>query len=186
MKKTTETPLDRYNSHFAATLRQFMDAHPETGEKTTQKALSEYLGVRPQTVSLYCTGESLPNCEQLLRIAEYFDVTADFLMTGKRTENAPVRDMLGLSENTVQNLKLVKDGYFEDTPGMLAILDCLLGNKDFYLAIEKAASWLEEKDGSTSDGFKEYTEWKAAKAIEDFMLDFFKNDLAAIYAQNRE
>ena len=71
MSKTNDTPpIDKYNALFATSLRAFMDAHPDTGEKTTQKALADYLGVRPQTVSYYCTGESLPNCEQLLRIAE--------------------------------------------------------------------------------------------------------------------
>ena len=86
-------------------------------------------------------GESLPNCEQLLKIANYFNVTADYMITGRMSENKPVRDMLGLSEQTVQNLRLVNDGYFEDSPYMLPLLDCLLSDKDFYITLERAAYW---------------------------------------------
>lgn len=176
--------VDKYNARFAVTLRDFMEQHPDTGEKTTQKALADYLGVRPQTVSYYCTGESLPNCEQLLRIADFFGVTCDFLMTGRRTENKPVREMLGLSENTVQALKLVKEGYFEDTPHILAALDCLLGNKDFYRAMEQALKWHSTRENVT-DAEKEFCEWKAARFMESFLLEFFAQNIVAVYDELR-
>jgi transcriptional regulator with XRE-family HTH domain len=185
MSKTNDTPqVDKYNALFATSLRAFMDAHPDTGEKTTQKALADYLGVRPQTVSYYCTGESLPNCEQLLRIADFFGVTCDFLMTGRRIENKPVRELLGLSENTVQSMKLVKEGYFEDSPYMLAALDTLLGNKDFYLSMEQAANWYGKKEQAPDD-MKEFCEWKAAQYMQGFLLEFFSLNLKAIYEQMR-
>ena len=80
MRKTINPPSnDKWNALFATTLRDFMEKHPDTGKKTTQKELAQFLGVRPQTVSYYCTGESLPNCEQLLKMAQFFDVTCDFL-----------------------------------------------------------------------------------------------------------
>ena len=107
MSKSSGTTVDKYNALFATTLRDFMMKSPKTHTPVTQKELAAYLGVRPQTVSLYCTGESLPNCEQLLRIADFFGVTADYMMTGRKPENRPVREMLGLSETTVQNLRLV-------------------------------------------------------------------------------
>ena len=186
MAKTTKTPppIDKYNALLATTLREFMDRHPDTGERTTQAALAAFLGVRPQTVSLYCTGESLPNSEQLLKIAEFFGVTADFLLTGRRLENKPVRDLLGLSENTVQNMKLVKEGYFEDSPYMLAALDCLLGDKDFYLAIERAITCYRQSE-NVPDERAEFYEWKAAQFMESFLLDFFRRNLTSIYEQRR-
>ena len=111
--------MDKYNARFATTLREFMQESPKTGGKVTQKELADYLEVRPQTVSLYCTGESLPDCETVMKIADFFEVTADYMITGRKPENKPVRDMLGLSENAVQCLRLVNDGYFEDSPYML-------------------------------------------------------------------
>jgi len=185
MAKTNKTAIDAYNAPFAVNLRAFMDKHPQTGEKTTQKQLAEYLGVRPQTVSCYCTGESIPNVEQLIQIKDYFGATAEYMITGKLLENMPVREMLGLSENTVQNMKLVKDGYFEDTPSILAMLDCLLGDKDFYLTLERAAKALESKEEVDSDELKEFYEWKAASNLQEYFLEFFRRDLLSMYIQNQ-
>lgn len=185
MAKAKETtPPDKYNARFATTLRAFMDENPITHERTTQKALADSLGVKPQTVSYYCTGESLPNCEQVLKIADYFGVTADFLLTGRRVENKPVRDLLGLSENTVQNMKLVKEGYFEDSPSLLAALDNLLGDKDFYLAMEKAVEYDRLKEVAPPE-MTEYYEWKSAQYMEGYLLDFFRRNLQSIYKQMR-
>lgn len=64
------------------TLRQLMAKHPLTGEKTAQKELAEALGVRPQTVSLYVCGETMPTAKNCLAIADYFGVSADFLLVG--------------------------------------------------------------------------------------------------------
>lgn len=184
-KASGKTAFDRYDGQFASALRAFMERHPDTGKQTTQKELANYLGVRPQTVSLYCTGESLPDCERLLQIAEYFNVTTDFLMTGRRVENKPVREILGLSESTVQNMKLVRDGYFEDTPEMLPMLDSLLGDKDFYLALENAGRWFQRK-ASVDDGeYQEYCEWKAAQYMQSYLMAFMQGNFPAIYAQKR-
>lgn len=183
-KSSGLTPQEKYDAQFATTLRLFMDGHPDTGEKTTQKALADYLDVRPQTVSYYCTGESLPNCEQLLRIANFFNVTTDFLMTGRRVENKPVREWLGLSENTVQNMRLIKEGYFEDEPYMLPMLDCLLGAKDFYLTMGEVLKWYHAREHVT-DVEKEFCEWKAAQAMQDFLLDFLSRDVLSIYTTMR-
>ncbi|GHU71583.1 hypothetical protein FACS1894184_18590 [Clostridia bacterium] len=154
------------DSRFATSLREFMAQN-----KTTQKALADYLGVRPQTVSYYCTGDSLPNCDQLLKIADYFGITADYLMTGRRVENKPVRELLGLSERTIENIKLVKEGYFDDSPYMLMLLDRLLSDKDFYLTLEHAIEWKKREAGD--DEQKQYHEWKASKYIEEYLLAFF-------------
>jgi len=64
------------------TLRRLMEKHPQTGEKTTQKKLAQYLGIRPQTVSLYYTGETAPSAKTCLAIADYFGVSADYLLIG--------------------------------------------------------------------------------------------------------
>ena len=180
MQKTSNS-TERYYSQFAKTLRDFMGRHPKTGEKTTQKALADFLGVRPQTVSYYCTGESLPNCDQLLKIAEYFNETADYLITGKRLENKPVRELLGLSDHTVDSLMLVKEGYFEDCPHMLAILDCLLGDKDFYLALEKAARNEGEKKEGHGERYLAFLTWESAEYMHGYLMDFFARNLPAIH-----
>ncbi|MDR1002840.1 MAG: helix-turn-helix domain-containing protein [Oscillospiraceae bacterium] len=187
MSKTSSSAFDAeiYYAPFATHFRDFMDSHPNTGEKTTQKAIADYLGVRPQTVSCYATGQSLPNCEQLLKIADYFGVTCDFMMTGRRVENKPVRETLGLSENTVQALKLVKEGYWEDCPAMLPVLDTLLGEKDFYTAIEKAVDVFANKH-EYGDRYQQFLEWECKEFLDSFLLEFFRKNLLSIYAKNKE
>ena len=178
MPKTRKgSSIELYNSHFAATLRELMEKHG-----TTQKELADAVGVRPQTLSLYTTGETQPNVDKLLKIAEYFNVTTDFLITGTSLEDIPVREMLGLSERTVENMKLIKDGYFEDAPYMLSMLDRLLGDKDFYLALQQAATWydrkrqLEQADSGDVDRL-EYMEWKAGKEMETYLLRFMQANM---------
>lgn len=173
MPKTRKgSPIELYNSHFAATLRDLMEKNG-----TTQKELADSVGVRPQTLSLYTTGETQPNVDKLLKIAEYFGVTTDYLITGTILEDIPVREMLGLSERTVENMKLIKDGYFEDSPYMLPLLDRLLGDKDFYLALEQAATWYGNSRQNRSDDNVEFCEWKAAKYMETYLLDFMRANM---------
>lgn len=64
------------------TLRQLMRKHPLTGKKTTQKELAKYVGIRPQTVSQYIYGETAPTAKHCLAIADFFGVSADYLLVG--------------------------------------------------------------------------------------------------------
>ena len=98
-------------------------------------------------------------------------------MTGIVVEDIPVREMLGLSEQTVENMRLVKDGYFEDTPLMLSMLDRLLGDKDFYIALEKAATYYgmarQHTDSGEQDERAQFYEWKAEQYMQGYLLEFF-------------
>lgn len=176
MSKTEKTTysIERYEAHFASTLRALMEQN-----HTTQKELAAFVGIRPQSLAQYCSGETTPNGEKLLKIAEYFKVTTDYLLTGTVIEDIPVRETLGLSERTVENMKLVKEGYFEDTPLMLSVLDRLLGDKDFYLALEKAvqcygiARQHTDDDNGSKNEQAQFYEWKAEQYMQNYLLDFF-------------
>ena len=185
MVKSSDSQNEKRNTHLARTLRDFMMKSPKTGVPVTLKELADYLGVRPQTVALYRSGESLPNSEQILKIAKFFDVTTDYMITGLTVENKPIREQLGLSESTIQNMRLVNDGYFEDCPYMLPMLDGLLGNKDFYLALESAANFQQLAEQS-DESMREFYRWKAAQALNDFLLDFLDHDIKAIYQKRKE
>lgn len=63
-------------------LRRLMARHPHTGKRTTQKDLAAYIGVRPQTLSLYACGKSVPPAENCLALADYFGVSVDYLLVG--------------------------------------------------------------------------------------------------------
>ena len=185
---------EKYNAPFATHLRDFMAAHPDTGAKTTQAALAAHLGVRPQTVAYYVNGESLPNCEQLQKIAEFFNVTCDFLMTGRRYENRPICDVLGLSDDTIQKMRLLNDGYddfqgadgMDYAPLMVAILDIMLGSRAFYGALMQAAEYEGSKyeDGikkDYADDYIQFLEWKSAGIMQKYLLDLFQRNIMSVH-----
>lgn len=64
------------------TLKRLMRKHPATKAKVTQKELALAIGVRPQTVAQYVTGETQPSSEKLLKMADYFGVSADYMLIG--------------------------------------------------------------------------------------------------------
>ena len=87
----------RKESVFSQNLRAFLKKHPVTGERTPQHKLAEHLGVRTQTVSAYCVKGCLPNCEALVKIAEFFGVSCDYMLTGQHWlfDRRTVREYLG-------------------------------------------------------------------------------------------
>ncbi len=186
MANTSGIYSEHYNDLFPQTLRQFMAVHPVTHERTTQKTLADAVGVRPQTISQYAIGETQPTPTVLLKIANYFCVTVDFLLTGRRVENKPVREMLGLSEQTCENMKLVNDGYFEDYPLMLPLLDFILSDKDFYFALASAAdSAMKRQLTDDANELAEFYEWKAAQPLQDYFIHALRNNVQRIYDERR-
>lgn len=174
MPKTRKgSSIELYNSHFAATLRELMKKNG-----TTQKEIATAVGIRPQTLSLYCTGETQPNVDKLLKIAEFFNVTTDYLITGTVLEDIPVREMFGLSERTIENMKLVKDGYFEDSPYMLPLLDRLLGDKDFYESLDRATQ--NKRTAAHNPEQADFYEWKAVQDLQTYLLEFLSQNIDVI------
>ena len=174
MPKTRKgSSIELYNSRFAATLRALMEKNG-----TTQKEIAKAVGIRPQTLSLYCTGKTQPNVDKLLKIAEFFHVTTDYLITGTVLEDIPAREMFGLSERTIENMKLVKDGYFEDSPYMLPLLDRLLGDKDFYESLDRAAQ--NKRTAAHNPEQADFYEWKAAQDLQTYLLEFLSQDIDVI------
>lgn len=76
-----------------------------------QKELAKAIGVADNAVSYYCNGDRVPNYEQLIAIAQYLEVSADYLLglsneptTDK--EKQFVCDYTGLSEVVIDCLRL--------------------------------------------------------------------------------
>lgn len=133
-----------YDNIFSTTLRDLMASHPHTGEKTTQKVLATAIGIRPQTVSLYLDGSTQPNADNLYKIARYFDVSVDFLLSGVSSENKEVHKVLGLSEEAVRLIKLAHDtDRSESCTEVIPLLDELLADVDFYRFLEDLALKIE-------------------------------------------
>ncbi len=67
-------------SYFATRLRYLLKL-----SRMNKSQLSNKIGVSRQAVSQYCDGTTIPNADTLLKIAEHFDVSIDYL-SGRTNE----------------------------------------------------------------------------------------------------
>lgn len=78
-----------------------------------QKDLAKHLGVTDNTVSYYVNGARMPNVEQIIKIAEYFDTTTDYLLGVSNLKTADtdlkaVCEYTGLSVEAVSKIRDIK------------------------------------------------------------------------------
>ncbi len=184
MANTSRISSEHYNDIFPTILRDFMAEHPITHKRVTQKVLGDAVGVRPQSISLYANGETQPAPDILLKIAEFFGTSVDYMLTGMHVENKPIHEMLGLSETTCENMKLVKEGYFDEYPLMLPLLDLILSEKEFYLALGQAAHAAYQHEQEKDNPEKaEFWAWKGMQAMERFFIDALSRNIGGAYEQ---
>lgn len=93
-----------YNSVFPLRLRQLCEKHG-----TTQQNIAEICGTQRQTVSGWMNGQNRPDILSLVKIAEHFNVSTDYLLgltDYKTTDKATVEmcKALGLSEDAIKIL----------------------------------------------------------------------------------
>ena len=89
-----------FNKAFPTVMRQLM-------KKTTQADLAEYLSKTRQAITYYCDGSSSPDWETLVKIADFFDVSTDYLLgrTFDPSRQPCAVDELGLAKENVDYLK---------------------------------------------------------------------------------
>ena len=80
-------------------------------DNISQAELGKILNVTGQTILNWENGIFEPKISQLILLAEYFNVTIDYLVE-KPTGNDVVVDLSGLNENEITHIKLIVD-YFK-------------------------------------------------------------------------
>lgn len=115
----------------------------ETG--TSQQKIADLLGVTRQSLSLYEKGERTINVEALGKLAEFFGVSADYLLglSDVRSTEQDMRtacEVTGLSEKAVKN---IQSTYYtmakEERETIEAIKDAILKNDEPEEANKKVA-----------------------------------------------
>lgn len=104
MSKSKRSIGEKYNSPFAKSIRELMS---EQG--TTQDVLAEKIGKTRQTVSQYVNGISEPGYDTLVKIADHFGVSTDYLLgrSVPKTVDTTAQAVIaytGLSEDNVRTL----------------------------------------------------------------------------------
>lgn len=137
MARNKTSVLEKYNAPFPVALRTLMEERCKT-----QESIAKMTGKTRQTVSQYVNGISEPGYDVLVKIADYFDVSLDYLLGRTSDPNrAPCAiDELGLSLKAVETIEAIA---MYDTPNgqiqfgsasshALDVLNCLLESPDFH------------------------------------------------------
>jgi len=184
MSKQSKQNIDRYNEVFPTIIRGLLENHPVDGHTTTYKALGEAIGVRQQTISLYSSGQTMPTADVLVKLAQFFGVSIDYLLTGVSSGNKDYHEELGLSEKAIELLKRGK-AYYTDKKSKevktVPYLDELLSDGEFYDFLENMAEQVERLRDEFSSGTikKKYKDlnvegyfiWKLQMDVEEFIKD---------------
>ena len=75
-----------------------------------QKELSAFLGIKDNVVSYFVHGKRVPNIEQLIKIADFFDTTVDYLVGRSNTPSIDIDTQaickkVGITEKTLNKIK---------------------------------------------------------------------------------
>lgn len=113
-KQTPHT--EAYNEVFPTVLRSLMERR-----NVTQYRLANIVGKTRQTVSYYCDGSSSPDWKTIVKIADFFGVSTDYLL-GKTDVQIPsaefqaVVSYTGLSADNVASLNTMKGAADDNGP----------------------------------------------------------------------
>lgn len=147
---------NEYNSIFSQRLRELIDKN-----NLTLPELAIQINTTRQSIGQWKNGDTVPNIIILKSIAEYFNVSADYLLgisKYKTSETANVGYITGLSAVSISKLNHIATS-------------CQSNKYDFYKMIEYLLSWDRLKEFSTM-----YVKYLKSRADKVTTLDTDGNE----------
>lgn len=89
--------------------------------KWTQKELAAKIDVRFPQLNKYECGLHAPPVEKLVKIAEVFDTTVDFLLTGNRSEQRPLHNL-----RLLERFRAMEEFNTEDQDAVIKLIDAMI------------------------------------------------------------
>ena len=116
MPRSKTKTLPGYETPFATRLRGLID---KAG--IPQSALAGRIGVTRQAISAYSLGVSVPDIEKFEGIADFFDVSTEYLLGRTDVKKADASkqaaaEYLGLSEKAIDAIRDLQGVHFEQNP----------------------------------------------------------------------
>ena len=112
MDKVNKNCEANYNKPFSKRLRELLNNANDCSplKKTVyQHELAKAIGVTRQSINAYTLGTSYPRLDDAIKIADFFNVTIDYL-TGKADcatpDNEEISKRTGLSDKSIETLEL--------------------------------------------------------------------------------
>lgn len=113
-RRKTKDTNEMYNSPFATRLRSLIEEN-----NLTQAAVAQEMNTTRQTIGNWMLGKSQPDFDTLIKLADYFNTTTDFLLghSPNRTTDINIQAMCnytGLSEDSIYWLHMKRMDYLND------------------------------------------------------------------------
>ena len=170
----------------------------------TQSEIAKGIGITQQTISGYKHGVFKPDLETLIKIAAFFNVPTDYLLSGVRAENKPVQEILKLSDKAIENLKFLAENteFFDELLSdkkfaemLNSVIHLFLKNlvmisigatkgatkeREYYIHCNDEKSlgvtftWVRGTDEQNKFHAISEVETKSVKSISEYFADFFK------------
>ena len=190
MPRKKENKPEAYYDTFPTMLRKIM---VEQGK--TQQDVAEAIEKTRQAVGYYCDGSSSPDWKTLVRLAQHFGVSTDYLLglsnvSSTKPEIKDVCKYTGLSERAVE--KLSQDMFHREESSHLApIMDYLISKSGLsFLAIHLwkrlVSDAVMQESLKEGERFKDmisdnsnFEKWRFISACEE-LYDYAKNDLSTV------
>lgn len=174
--------FEKYNKPFPTRFRELMDG-------MTQEKLAKGLNVRRQTISNYCNGKATPDFEMLVKIANYFNVSTDYLTGKTRIKSVDltlqkVCEYTGLSERAMSKLtnkrlyrgdefrfinKILENDNFVDLLGLITSHTYNKDVKHFKYDLESTKQ-ISDLFNCSDSQISKYLEMSSQKAIEETFM----------------
>lgn len=152
--------IDQYNACLPTRLRELLRER-----KITQSKLSTDVCILNQSISQYLDGSVTPPLEKLIRLADYFNVSIDYLLGRTEVASTSIKkkeicDTTGLTHKSVDILKKLKyDPKTETkTPTVLSIVNTCIGAMNSS-EVKSFSYILGEKNWRIIDGVKSRIEY---------------------------
>lgn len=196
MARNKTSVEEKYNAPFPTALRALMDERGETQENIAKAAEKTR-----QTVSQYVNGISEPSYETLVKIADYFDVSADYLLGRTEDPNRKpcAADELGLTPAAVAYIRTYSNpARSKDMVELVRPDDCLKGlsmliENGKLLALSREIKFFSDNINRSIEvsrvfqstrqeeaGGEYYYKWRQA-AEEDLLIKQFQKTLEEQY-----
>lgn len=150
---------------------------------TKREDLAKAIGVSSVAIGQYYNGETLPSIEKLIKIADYFHVSTDYLLGKTKIQTLDVTikqicEITGLSESAIEVLR----SHNENWPYLLEVINFLIEQETMppdeaeLLQITENPDISNEQKKKAEQEFKiEYSKWeqKDYKNIISVIMDYF-------------
>lgn len=147
----------------------------------TQLEVSKALHVKRQTVAQWENGERDLKTEAIIELAQYFDVTSDFILGLSKYKTAQAADIGKITGLSDENIKSLQDFHDKETYIYNTISS---GDKDLDVS-ELLKGFTHEARISFNDEGDLKVDTKVGQALNDFIDEVLKSELISYIADCR-